>query len=1142
MSTHVEPQLTNLKRDEEEEGDVNENESHPASPGGKVAPSTVSTQSLATKDVEANSSQGDDGRVVPPPANMYCKLVAKHPLMLCLILLIINLGVAPLAIVIRGRPDFSDPKIGIEARGTEESEAEHTYRLLKDLQKNTAGCEELKCDEGDKKGDCSITFTRHATQCPENEYQKQKVRRMELRTSEEEISPMLHPHLGPWDDRGSTTVTPLAPGRTSYGHVKSPWNATSTARVLQASTNKCPGWTHGRLRLWEMEDKWDIFDLNKGVVGFAYGLEETEGCLLEPAKLKSMCETGKSLASDDTFAATYCLVNANADGSCCPPESLASFVSFVAGKEETCDITQEDSDKARQLISDCHPYREHLIKAAVNWMISMVESVPSSRTQLNATRSPEEAEFVHQINKALAQVGPQKCKDRYIELASVYEYLIDDKWQPGTQVKSSNVYVPVMPIDQHDASMFTLYTDLLAPKMYEQELQAVGIKIENPNGRFGVFDKSVIEQGKWAFLSFIIIYIIMVLHNGSFIISAMAFGQIVLSLLLTVFLYQIIFWVPYFPFMNLVSLFVLIAIGVDDVFIYYDTWSQSFHVLAKDTPMEDRVQWTLKRAGSAMLMTSVTTSAAFLSNIVSSVTAVKLFSIFSSLAIMADFFLMLTMLPCIVLLGEGMCQGPKWVPSLRLCPLKEDEPRNIEAFLATKFVNLIFKIRYPMILIMTAWGIFCFVDALGMPNPANEDLPMWVQSHPLEVWNLDYRPLYSGTTVKGQGLRVKVNIGYKLEDNGYYLNPTTDGRGTVQYVKTNFASQASQNYYSDVCEQAKKLSWVDPLVSEKDTPEEYEFDILCWPLAFKKWQKSPDAPSICRNYPVEENNFYECLYTYLDDTDRWTGENFFFDMETKEMNSMHLYVKTTKEWRAVFDYMSDLYQIISSWGFEQVKNAPAELSEVNWCTEFRYFALQKALKDGALMAAALSLILALVAIFLMTKRLDVSFLSIICIFMTLSCVVACMKWQGWTIGVNEAAIFSIAVGMSVDFVCHLAYAYCHATYDSSSTMEEREFRLRFALGTVGISVSAAAFTTLVGGSAMIFSVVLFYNRFGIYFVLTMLWSWLYAFFYFTSLMSVVGPKISTSSLSLGSLFSSTESKKQKYMVKNGDVRDPKMEV
>lgn len=1163
MSSQGEAKITNLKRDVEEERNENESESQvpaspssnesPRSPAGTkviVAPSNSSTQAVASKDAEASSSQGDDHRVVAPAANMYCKLVAKYPLILCLILLFINLGVAPVALAIRGQPDFSDPKMGIEARGTVESEAEHTYRLLKDLQKNTAGCEDLECDKGDKKGDCSITYSIHATQCPEEEYQKQEVRRRLEGRSEETLS-----------KPREITVTPLARGRTSSVPVPSPSNNTShtllagsskeelmeqsKARVLQTSTGQCPGWTHGRLRLWENEDSWELFELNEGVVGFAYGLGENEGCLLEPKKLTSMCETGKLLTSDAEFADTYCLLNKKEDGSCCPPESLTSFVSFIAGKKETCDITQEDSDKARKLIGDCHPFRKHIIKAALNWMVGMIESAPASRTDLDATQGPAEAKFLHQVNQELAKVGPQVCKDRFIELASVYEYLITDDWRPGDEVKSSNVYVPVMSIDDHEASFFDLYYNILEPKMYAQEeLQVVGVKIENPFGRFGVFDMDVIAQGKWAFLSFIIIYNIMILHNGSWVISAMAFGQIFLSLLLTVFMYQIIFWVPFFPFMNLVSLFVLIAIGVDDVFIYYDTWSQSFHVLAKDTLLEDRIQWTLKRAGSAMLMTSTTTAAAFFSNIVSSVTAVKLFAIFSSLAIMADFFLMVTMLPCIVVLGEGMCRGPNWIPNPRLCRLKEGEPRTVEAFLATKFVNMILKIRYPMILIMTAWGLFCFWEALHMPNPNNEDLPLWVQSHPLEVWNLEYRPLYSGTTAKGQGMWVKVNIGYKLEDNGYYLNPTTEGRGTVQYVETNFAAKASQNFYLDVCEQAKEMRWVDPLVRKEYSPEEYEFDILCWPLAFKKWQKGPDAPRKCKKYPVEETDFNECLYTYLDDTDRWAWENFFFDMETKKMNSMHLYVKTTKEWRAVFDYMEELYGIISTWGFKQVENAPAELPEVNWCTEFRYFALQKALKDGALMASALAIILALLAIMLMTKRIDVSILSVICIFMTLSCVVASMKWQGWTIAINEAAIFSIAVGMSVDFVCHLAYAYCHAKYESSANMDEREFRLRFALGTVGISVSAAAFTTLVGGSAMIFSVVLFYNRFGVYFIFSMIWSWLYAFFYFTSLMAVFGPRISTSSLSFRSLFHSTGSteSKDKYAVKDVTIKDSKIEV
>lgn len=1134
--------ITNIKKDLDDSEEKNQNDTENASPTGshesspapiKIAVVPVKNPPAAAPDPKRRLSNQEivfDHKVVAPQANVYCKMVAKRPLLLCLSLLIFNLGLAPIAVVIRGVPDFSDPKVGIEARGTLEAEAEHTFRVLIDTQKNKEGCKDTFCDEGDKVGDCSITFSIHETQCPEEEYQKHEVRR---RLDGRMDNTHQEKQQQPWSLLEAIFSKHSAMMKSVVESVET--------RKLENSTGRCPGWTHGRKRLldcealttresacnsavgckWSNENEtcvpdnggsWHYYDINARTVGFAYGLDEDddedEGDMLDPAKLKSMCKTGKLLTSDAQFSGTFCLLNKDDEGSCCPPESLTSFVSFIAGKEDTCTVTQADAEKARELIGSCHEYRKPIIEAYTLWSMGMMEAVPTSRTNLDSSKE-EEAGFLKRVNEELNKIDLKVCRDNYLELAGVYELLITEDWSPGNSIKSSNIFFPVIGIKDHDGSFFDLYYSALAPKMDAFELHAKGVAIGSSEGRFGVFDTDVMDQSKFAMLSFVIILGMMILHNGSWFISICAFGQIFLSLGLTFFLYQIVLWAPYFPFLNLVALFLLIAIGVDDVFIYYDTWSQSYHTLMEDTPLENRIHWVMRKAGSTMLTTTATTAVALLTNVVSAVTAVKLFGIFTFLAVVANYFLVMTMLPCTVLLGQEICR----IKCMSSCKIRPNNggPSKIEEFLTDSFGNLILYFRYPLILIMTAWGIFSFYEALHLPNPDNEDLPLWTTSHPLEVWNLEYKPHYTGTTVKGNGMMVRFNIGYSKEDTGNYLNPTINGRGAVDrpvnyFVDVNFAAKASQKFYLDVCEEAKKLFWVDPKVREHGSPEAFEFDISCWPLAFKKWQMVDESPQKCKKYPVEEADFYECLYDYLDDTQRWGVKNVFFHMGNKTMSSMHLYIQTTKEWRAVYNYMEDLFVEISGWTEARIKEAPAELKEVNWTSQFRYFGLQKALKMGAIWSSFLALIFALLAIIFMTRRVRLSILSVLSIFMMLSCVVANMKWMGWTIGINEAGVFSIAVGLSVDFVCHLAHAYNHAKYDDSIQMEEQEFRLRYALGTVGISVTAAALSTLIGACAMVLSVVLFFNRFGVYLVLAMAWSWLYSFFYFTSLVSLFGPR------------------------------------
>ena len=47
-----------------------------------------------------------------------------------------------------------------------------------------------------------------------------------------------------------------------------------------------------------------------------------------------------------------------------------------------------------------------------------------------------------------------------------------------------------------------------------------------------------------------------------------------LSIGVSYFIYRVIYQIPIFPFMNLMSAFILIGIGCDDIFVFFDTWEQ----------------------------------------------------------------------------------------------------------------------------------------------------------------------------------------------------------------------------------------------------------------------------------------------------------------------------------------------------------------------------------------------------------------------------------------------------------------------------------------------------------------------------------------------------------------------------------------
>ena len=67
---------------------------------------------------------------------------------------------------------------------------------------------------------------------------------------------------------------------------------------------------------------------------------------------------------------------------------------------------------------------------------------------------------------------------------------------------------------------------------------------------------------------------ITVLYLRSFSIALIIVIGATLSLGVSYFIYRVIYRIPIFPFMNLMSAFILIGIGCDDIFVFFDTWEQ----------------------------------------------------------------------------------------------------------------------------------------------------------------------------------------------------------------------------------------------------------------------------------------------------------------------------------------------------------------------------------------------------------------------------------------------------------------------------------------------------------------------------------------------------------------------------------------
>ncbi|XP_031675756.1 protein dispatched homolog 3 isoform X2 [Oncorhynchus kisutch] len=119
------------------------------------------------------------------------------------------------------------------------------------------------------------------------------------------------------------------------------------------------------------------------------------------------------------------------------------------------------------------------------------------------------------------------------------------------------------------------------------------------------------------------------LTSFSMFLTFFGLTSIGLSCLVALFLYHVVFGVRYLGILNGVAAFVIIGIGVDDVFVFMSTFRQASHLVH---PVQ-RMVYTVKTAGRATFLTSFTTAAAYAANTFSQIPAVHDFGLFMALIV-----------------------------------------------------------------------------------------------------------------------------------------------------------------------------------------------------------------------------------------------------------------------------------------------------------------------------------------------------------------------------------------------------------------------------------------------------------------------------------------------------------------------------
>ena len=175
---------------------------------------------------------------------------------------------------------------------------------------------------------------------------------------------------------------------------------------------------------------------------------------------------------------------------------------------------------------------------------------------------------------------------------------------------------------------------------------------------FDAISKQVIFDLMLVFGSFSFIFFFMLFQTQSLWITGWALFGIFSCFFSANVIYRLVFDFRYIGVFHVLSVFIILGIGADDVFVFCDTWRAS-----QEKPFPDlasRFSHTYSHAVSAMFITSFTTMVAFLSNVFSPLLGVSSFGTFSALLVFVNYCSVIVFFPTVVVTHELFWKDWRW--------------------------------------------------------------------------------------------------------------------------------------------------------------------------------------------------------------------------------------------------------------------------------------------------------------------------------------------------------------------------------------------------------------------------------------------------------------------------------------------------
>lgn len=815
--------------------------------------------------------------------------------------------------------------------------------------------------------------------------------------------------------------------------------------------------------------------------------------LLTLDSLLSMCQQDDTFVRNSSTFETVCTKQPDSSSQCCPSWSIPNYISALNGRSSCYDLTAEDIAFARLLLLECAPYYTSGALSAECGSGTNCTGVPSNCTTYNAIYVMFFANSPSDFSIQVAETG-------------------DLTLTTSLQIVSLNPLVA--------AGDRTLYKDAVNRRNVDNGITKIEAIGTNRLAKYFLISEPLMQDLILAGVGGAIMILLMWVYLSSLFIAIMVIFEIIFSVALAYFFYFVVFRLTFFAFGNMLAIVLILGVGADDAFIFYDIFENTRRK-HPDAKQEFILVETMKHAFPTMFVTSLTTASALFVNVTSSVTNIRLYGIYSGTVVLCNFLFTMTWSPATAIIYDRhlrlLFQASSASKERSFHKMRNHwhTVRNFFRRIFEVYLPMVaFKLRCLWILLFTGLSIGALLVVFWKPqlraSTATTEFQIFTLKHPLERYDQVFRSTFDIERAKLTPLQFIVVWGTVPVDNGDPFDPVS--RGHVQLDDSfNLDDPESQVWLLNFCSEVRQQGFYNsPSVVYED----------CFIEKMKIFMETPCIPSsigtdlspCCgqTSFPYSVDLLKLCAPKYAAYTCEFISggcpsaiPGLRFDSENN-VNAFLIQFQSTALSQLEFAPAKEYYDTALAWVEEKVKTAPVGLQSgwfgtLSFAQPF-YVDLIIQLKRDTPLALGLSLIIAMIVLLITNRNVLIAFYAALSIGGSVVTSVAIFVLIGWELRVFESVLIILTVGLATDFTIHYGVAYRLAPYD------DRRNRARYSLSTLASANTMAALSSFMIGALMLPANVLIFYQLGIALEVVIAVSWAFGTFFFLPLCYVSGPQ------------------------------------